>query len=282
MSSQYSCSRAKFFEFLAPICLLFQVFCLAPPLTYDGVFKKYMFKFFACVTVTAALAQTFVALQNFKSLQLPHDISNFAVIIMLMLAYDIITLESFFTTGSHTIIVNRLYGFDCEFAEMIGKGSLGSAQYQRQCSRNAVKVFTTFIGILGCYIIGCNTYYIEDNKRFYVVISIIAYTKMAVHTKLIQCGFYMDMIIDRLHMINGTLETMQQEIDENKIFRKLEIVQNLYAQLRAITSKVNLSFGWSLMAVVIENIFDLVNDCNIFYYNAITKNSFIVNISIIL
>lgn len=282
MTSHYYCRKVEFLAFLAPIYLIFQIFCLAPPLIHEGVFKKYMFKFFACVTITSALAQTFVALRNFKSLQLPQDVSNFAVIIVIMIAYNISTLESVFTTASHTTIVKKMFGFDCEFAEqLIGEGAVSSEQYQRQSSRYAFKVFATFTGILGCYITGCNLHYIEGGRGFYVVISIIAYTKISLHTKLIQCGFYMDMIIDRLYMINGTLESMQQQIDENETIGKLEIIQNLYAKLREITCEINLSFGWSLMAIVIENIFDLVNDCNIFYYNAITKNSAFVNIGIV-
>lgn len=257
----------NFWTFLVPIYCLFQVICLAPPIknSMHPICRR-MLKIQYIVVPAISITFSFLCIYDFYIFQLPNDFTNRSVIILLLIASTVITFESLFTQSNHLRIIQIL----CRWDRIYQESFYVFIDYDKQKLKYSIKIYGTILGVGFCYLTGCYIYYTINSHETIGILCLITMAKMTIHTKLIQNGFYMDMVAERLQMINVILEHIKgAPLSSSPSNVLLNTVPLLYGHLWEIIKEIDLSFGWSVMANVIQNVIDLVNDLNILYSNIV-------------
>lgn len=249
---------SEFLQCLAPVYVIFQLICLAPPLS-PGRCKQIAFTAYALVTVGAVLFAAVTFVLGFRTIYLDADFTNRAVILMIIAAYLIVVLEAVFTQREHRRLLNALFAFDFT---LYRTGLITAASRKWN-------VYGMFALSLSFFVLGASLHYGYRIDQFLWPLLVVGLGKMAVYSRVIQCTFYVDMVNGRLLMINEVLLMVGDAADGERqlALRALMTVRTLHGKLSEVAQAINGSFGWSLMAITLESIMDLVNCGHIFYLN---------------
>lgn len=267
--------RTKFWSFLTPVYGLFQVFCFAPAIiTVRPLHYKRLLSIRNAILPGASLLWLALCFYDFDILGTPDDFTNRAIVLCLHLTNIVVIIESLNTQSNRLWILQQLLEWDEHFWRTFNV----SMNFDQLKLRYTITVYMACVGVASSYVTGCCVYYKFSNRAIIGVICLNGMAKMIIHMKLIENGFYLDMVTERLQMINVILGRIKgvpgSLIPANTfltptILGALVDIQLMYGQLWEIIKEIDLSFGWSMMTIVIENIIDLVNDSHIMYCNIV-------------
>lgn len=125
------------------------------------------------------------------------------------------------------------------------------------------KVYCSFMFVVICEIIAIITVY--RASVFEWNIFGLYFPKIAICLRLMQIGFYVDMVYERLRQVMWLLESVQNERDNVRILNFLYLTREAYGKLWTICYEINKAFGCSLAVINVEFMFDLIADVHLIY-----------------
>lgn len=247
--------KIEFLQSLATAYLIFQLICMAPPLPITRRrrgHQQLLFNAYALATISAVLYVAYIFIIDFQTVYLVADFTNRSVDLMLIFAHLIVCIEGALTKVDHQRLLHALYEFDC-------------TAYEFRQQPEVVKwrqMYGLFAVNLSFFILGCVLHYGQGRSwLFYRILFAVGVAKVAAYTRIMQVSFYVDMLNERLQLINDVL---RQPMPPQTT---LEKVQAMHGKLWEVTQAINGSVGWSLIAIILENIMDLVNCWHTIYFN---------------
>lgn len=247
-------NRNKFLNFISPIVILFQFFGIAPRII-PSKYKDFMHLVLQYLRIAIV---TIISFQNPENLWLQHGLTNQVILKILLLSYGISVFETIVTRNRQLKIVNQL----CRIDEIIGDKFCGDFDnYDGMRKQYTWFIWTVLLGSIAFKILSCSFFY---GQIPLVVLLIWSYAHFGLNMRLLQNTFYVDMVFERLCIIHKELNKLK---DCSKIQEQLNLTSDIYGRLWMMINDINFTFGWSLMAIIIECIVDLVNGANILYSN---------------
>jgi len=250
-------NRNKFLNFISPIVTLFQFFGIAPriiPSKYKDIIHLVL-QYLRIATVII------ISFQNPEHLWVQHDLTNQVVLKILLLSYGVSVFETIVTRNRQLKIVEQLWRID----EIIEDKFCGDFDnYDGMRKRYTWFIWTVLLGSIAFKLLSCSFFY---EQIPFVVFVIWSYAHFGLNMRLLQNTFYVDMVYERLCIIHKQLNKLN---DCSEIQEQLNLTSDIYGRLWMMINDINFTFGWSLMAIIIECIVDLVNGANIVYSNCDT------------
>lgn len=255
-NKQSMTDRNKFLNFISPINILFQLFGISPRI----VRSKYQDIPHLLFQLSIIAALTLIPYCNPDSIRLPHDFTNQIVLRAILISHAISIFEAIVTRMRQLKIVNQL----CRIDQIIGEKFCGDFDnYDEMKKRYVLKIWGVFVGITCFEILGCSLYYDQASVGLVVLI----YGHLGITMRLLQNAFYVDMVYERLCIIHKELNRLKDDHCCN-VQNQLNLTRDIYGKLWLMTNDINFTFGWSLMAISLECIIDLVSDAHIMYLNS--------------
>lgn len=252
-------NRNKFLHFISPLVILFQLFGIAPRII-PSKYKDLMHLVFQYLSIAVVTVISFV---NPENIWFPHDLTNKVVSKTLLFSYAVSVIEAIVTRKRQLKIVNEL----CRIDQVIGDKFSGDFDnYDAMKKRYTRSIWLVFLAVIFFKILGCVLFY--DQVPCIVFIT-WAYAHLGINMRLLQNSFYVDMVYERLCIIHKELNKLKDNYCSN-VQQQLDLTSDIYGRLWIMTNDINFTFGWSLMAIILECIIDLVNDANIMYSNCET------------
>lgn len=104
---------------------------------------------------------------------------------------------------------------------------------------------------------------------FSSMLGLTTYSFQLMYVRKIQVGFYVDMIVVLMEELRNVLDDIRNEVDSKRRLQKLMIVQRIYREIVKTVSLVNCTFGLSLVALIFQNVLQLLSSTYwfiIFFY----------------
>lgn len=243
-----------FIRFLSPIQLLFQLSCWAPPLRQSDTLFHSIYSNIFCFFLTALhFLFSLVTLLKFEILQIPDDFTNQTVVTLIELTFTVVMIESFCKQENYRRVVQHFEDFDRILISSDTKINM-LVVYNRWKKVYYQKIFSNCVIYVACYECGSLIYFRSFITRLYGML--ICTGKLGTYTKTAQIAFYMNMVRERLKLIDQLLER-----------KEAKLVNSLYGLLWQICAELNDSLGWSLIALYLQTVVDMVNVSHIMYWN---------------
>lgn len=242
-----------FQQFLSPIQLLFRIICWAPSIRQSSAGQKFINFFCVCITSVHS-GITLVIMFSFHLLYVPDDFTNQAVIIIMEWSYIIIMIESALEQHNYHRIVQYCSAFDDLVSSAMPQIDL-AAIYNKWKYEYYYKVFgrVVFFGV--CHFAGWLIYY--GWLKLNVLVVLVGLAKIGIYTKTTQIAFYMDMVVERLALVE---QAVWHPGSANELTA-------MYALVSQICGELNKSLGWSMIALYLQSVVHLVNVAHILYWN---------------
>lgn len=245
-------SREKFLRFLSPIAIVFQFFGIAPrstPSKYRDIIH-WIFQYLRIAAVTA------IMIYNPDIVWESYEITSQVTLKILLLSYAVSVFEAIATRGRQLKIIKQL----CRIDEIIRtEFSADFDNYSCMKKRYTWSIWRVFLGVVLVKIF----HSVLFNRAPFVVCITWAYSHFGIAMRLLQNAFYVDMVYERLAILHVELNKLKRGC--NKVQEQLNLAGDIYGKLWMLTNDINFSFGWSLLAITLELIVDLVNEANVMY-----------------
>lgn len=235
------------------IVVLFHFFGIAP-LINSSKWKNFLYLIYQCASIATVLLMLFYKQQIISKL---YDVTSQVTLRILLISHVVSIVEAMTTKDRQLKIMKQLNRIDAIISEEF---CTESENYNRLKTRYTWYVWGVFLGIF----VVRTLHSIVFNRAPLVVCCVWAYAHYGIGMRLLQNAFYVDMIYERLHILHGELNKLEN--DSCKVQQQLNLAGDLYGKLWMMTNDINFSFGWSLMAIIVECIVDIVNEANILYF----------------
>lgn len=240
--------------FLSPIVVVFQFFGIAPLITPSSKYKNIIHLTYQCSTIFTTIAMLFYNQQIISKL---YDVTSQITLRILLISHAISIIEAIATKDRQLKILKQLRRIDMVISTEF---CTDSDSYSRMKKRYTRFVWAVFLGIFVVRL----WHSILFNRAPVVVCCVWTYAHYGISMRLLQNAFYVDMIYERLDILHEELNKLKHNCC--KVQQQLNLAGDLYGKLWMMTNDINFSFGWSLMAIFVECIVDLVNEANIIYF----------------
>lgn len=259
-------TNEKFLDFMSSIVVVFQFFGIAPrctPSKYKDIVHLIL-QYFRIAAVTVMMFYNpVVILREF-------EITSQVTMKILLLSYAVAVFEAIVTRERQLKIVKQL----CRIDEIIStQFSADFDNYSRMKKRYTWFIWGVFLGVVVIKIVHISLF----NKAPFVVYITWAYSHFGVSMRLLQNAFYVDMVYERLRILHKELNKLKY--NSCKVQQQLNLASDIYGKLWMMTNDINFSFGWSLLAIILECIVDLVNEANVMYSDCDTSECYSTTVS---
>lgn len=212
-----------------------------------------------------------IAFFNFDVLDLPDDFTNQAVVVMIEMTFSIMAIESFCKQRNYYSVVDNFVEFD-NIVQSSAKHIDMSIVYKRWKRVYYKKIFSYWFLSMICYFIGSLIYLRWSTITIRLVAILMGLAKAGIFAKAAQIGFYMDMICERLILMDQLLE-----------HGDTQLVTRLYVLLWRICANLNDSLGLYIMSLYLLSVIDLVNVTHIMFWNlrVLTRYSHLTTVGIV-
>lgn len=260
-------NREKFLQFMSPIVIVFQFFGIAPritPLKYKD-FMHLILQYVRIAMMTVMLFYTpDIVWQS-------YEISSNVTLKILLFSYAVSVFEAIYTRDRQLKIIKQL----CRIDEIISTKFCANFD----CYSGMKKRYTFIVWGVCLGVMFIKTFHILFfNRAPYVLCFSWAYAHFGISMRLLQNAFYVDMVFERLCMLHKELNKLKY----NKcgtVQQQLSVTSDIYGKLWMMTNDINFSFGWSLMAIILESVVDIVNEVNVMFSNCNNTQCLKISIS---
>lgn len=172
-------------------------------------------------------------------------------IVAVLLAQAICIIESFV---KRTIQIKFLSNVQCivsNFSEQL--------QYiinLKPVHRKFVQNGSTILLISGA---SCVWTFSTFGISFWPILGPALYSFQLMYVRKIQVGFFVDMIVVLLEELRNVLDDIRNEMNGRRRSQELLVAQRIYGEIVKTVAMVNLTFGLSLVAVIFQNILQLMS-----------------------
>lgn len=252
--------KDAFVIFLSPIEMTFRFLCWAPSCGSSNN-SQYLTNALCSFLTFVHFVSTILAVIKFEWLQLPDDFTNQLIVILIDLAFTVIMVESLVNQTSYQQIIHYLLEFDMLFASSVPEIDL-SVIYDRWKHIYYKKVFSHLVVFLVCHEIGSMLYFVWKGTAIGLFGWLLIIGKLGIYSKTLQIAFYIDMVYERLELVNQTLK-----------YGRANEVTTMYSILCKTCHEMNQSIGISLIIFYLQSVVDLVNVSHIMYWNVVSQYS---------
>lgn len=237
---------------MSPFVIVFQFFGLAPrsqPSKYKDLIHL-MLQYLRIVAVTAIMFYNPVVVVE------ELEITSQVTLKILLLSYAVAVFEAIVTRERQLKIVKQL----CRIDEIIStQFSADFDNYDRMKKQYTWFIWGVFLGVVIVKVF----HIILFNKAPFVVYITWAYSHFGISMRLLQNAFYVDMVYERLCILHKELNKLKY--NSCMVQQQLNLASDIYGKLWMMTNDINFSFGWSLLAIILECIVDIVNEVNVMF-----------------
>lgn len=248
------------------ILILFQSFFLSP-LILSQTKYKYPQICLCYIILCLWLSNSLLIFWQFWTYNLLFEQFTAVIdIILIVIAYVSVIIESWTNRIKYIKVLHQIAKLDDIIQGQMENFHQINVKQTAECCR---KVFCNFTLISMCQIIGM--IFLVPTVKWTEYGFCLA--KMGLYLRMLQISFYVDMIVQRLTYINMLLMSIQFDRNVNRIESVLMMIKNVYGKLWKIYGEINHIFGWSLVCINVEFMFNMICCMSLFYrqHNQSTK-----------
>lgn len=254
-------NRENFLHFMTPIVVVFQFFGIAPRVT-PSKYKDLLHCILQYLRISMVSAILFY---NPAVVWQAYELTSQVTLKILLVSYAVSVLEAIATRERQLKIIKQLSRID----EIIStKFCADFDNYSGMKKRYTRFIWGVFLGVIAVEIF----HWILFNKAPLVLSATWTYAHFGISVRLLQNAFYVDMVYERLCILHKELKKLKR--NGCKVQQQLNLASDIYGKLWMMTNDINFAFGWSLLAIILECIVDLVNEVNVLYSNCDTSECF--------
>lgn len=255
---------------MSPIVMVFQFFVIAPRLT-PSKYKDIAHSVLQCCIFVLTIV-TFLYNPE-PAIWQSFDLTSRVTLKIVLASYAVAIFEGIATKGRQLKIIEQL----CKIDELISaKFCADFDDYRGIKKRYMRSVWGVFLGLVAIQIF----HWICFNKASLLLCIAWSYAHFGISVRLLQNAFYVDMIFERLCILHQELLKLKRDCCTAQ--QQLSLAGDIYGKLWMMTNDINFSFGWSLLAIVLECVVDLVNEIFVMYsscdslqcFNTLSSNFF--------
>ena len=272
-------NRANFQKYISWVFCIFQLYCLSPLLKTKYArtdTKVNFFQTYIILQFSLSLLMVYITTMEFKVLNMPQDLTNQSVVIIIIIANSITILESIVKFQNQTKIMEILLKIDelmvDTFDVCINYNDIHRRIFWKIVILSGVLFITNLVGMA-----------LFHNKissiTLFIAVVAVVYHKMSIMTRMLQNDFYVEMIYERLVTLNVALLSLHGKNTETEFSEKIIKLQECYGQLWQLSKCLYTTFRWSTMAILFESIVDIINLANILYVNMVTDENISIKLS---
>lgn len=185
------------------------------------------------------------------------NLNNF-LFIFIFASHLTIKCETHFSTNIQLQIIENLSFFDRYVGIKFGI----RIQYQRQKRKLIVLSIMLMLPIILTNIMAIS--YINIWKVVYLNVLLSMYSTWITRSRFLQIIFFVYLLRERLKIINFELNRLRNSIlgqSKQYTFQRLLQLKKAYEQLYDTCELINNTFGWSLLAIVVQCFVDITINC---------------------
>lgn len=255
----------KFYKEIRHIILLFQLFSIAPFAQTANQTLLMQLHSFTAVLILLTICTTAVFITGLVRQNSLQAIVGVLIFVAEIIAHAVIIIQSYTTRHQQLKIIENINAIDEHFQRKLSK----TVEYDGQLKRYYIKVFGMFGVMLATLFAIILLMLLRNDEYLLTFLLQICYSMIVIRVRCIQIIFYVDVLNDRIKMVNNAfgilikreserlkvISTFNQnfEVHQQKTtdldYVELQALKKIYCRIWDNICLINDCFGWSILAI---------------------------------